>query len=394
MPDGANKGSFIQAYNAQAAVDGHAQIMVAADITPQANDRQQLVPMIAQVQANVGRVPDAVSADAGYWSAANVADPGVAGIDLPIATGRQPHGDPTGPIDEPLAEPASAKEAMRHKLRTAAGILCVRGSVLLGERAGPCWAGQIDRAAVDDNLEPEGRVSAEIGNGLDQDAVRQHAVQRYDERKVRRPVDRASRRVEVLKPLSPRVDQPSRQIQRVDAQGEERAAALAFPARPILAAGQPLDSQPVCATDLPRRFHASLERSERRIPAQSIPYVDRRAGHWQRACERFQLIGGNAERLFHKYWCSCGDRLQAEPGVKVIRHRDRDRVHVWQHALERVEPRQFRRCRPCRDDAHNGGAAGYEMAEMIVRDLTETHQADPQRCAHVHPYSPPVPRLF
>ena len=121
MPDGANKGSFIQAYNAQAAVDSHAQIMVAADITQQANDRQQLVPIIAQVQANVGCVPEAVSADAGYWSEANVTDPGVAGIDLHIATGRQKHGDPPGPIDEPLADHASAKEAMRHKLRTAAG---------------------------------------------------------------------------------------------------------------------------------------------------------------------------------------------------------------------------------------------------------------------------------
>jgi transposase len=121
MPDGANKGSFIQAYNAQAAVDSQAQIIVAADITQQSNDSQQLVPMIAQVQANAGRAPDAVSADAGYWSAANVTDPGVAGIDLHIATGRQKHGVPQEPSDHPLTEHASAKEAMRHKLRTAAG---------------------------------------------------------------------------------------------------------------------------------------------------------------------------------------------------------------------------------------------------------------------------------
>ena len=121
MPDGANKGSFVQAYNAQAAVDSHAQIIVAADIAQQTNDSQQLVPMIAQVQANVGRVPAVVSADAGYWSEANVTDPGVAGVDLHVATGRQKHGDPRGPIDEPLPESASAKEAMRHKLRTADG---------------------------------------------------------------------------------------------------------------------------------------------------------------------------------------------------------------------------------------------------------------------------------
>ena len=37
MVDGANKGSFIQAYNAQAAVDSQAQVVVAAEITQQAN---------------------------------------------------------------------------------------------------------------------------------------------------------------------------------------------------------------------------------------------------------------------------------------------------------------------------------------------------------------------
>jgi hypothetical protein len=66
MPDGANKGSFLQGYNAQAAVDSTAQVIVAAEITQQANDSRQLLPMLAQVEANLGRKPDAVSADAGY----------------------------------------------------------------------------------------------------------------------------------------------------------------------------------------------------------------------------------------------------------------------------------------------------------------------------------------
>lgn len=71
--------------------------------------------------AHLDRSPDAISADAGYWSTANVTDAGVAGIDLHIATGRQKHGEPWGPGDEPLAEHASVKEAMRHTLRTEAG---------------------------------------------------------------------------------------------------------------------------------------------------------------------------------------------------------------------------------------------------------------------------------
>jgi hypothetical protein len=71
MPDGANKGSFVQAYNAQAAVDGEAQVIVAAELTQQTNDSRQLVPMIEQVIANMGCKPEVVSADAGYWSEAN-----------------------------------------------------------------------------------------------------------------------------------------------------------------------------------------------------------------------------------------------------------------------------------------------------------------------------------
>lgn len=72
MPDGANKGSFLQGYNAQAAVDGEAQVIVAAEVTQETNDSHQLVPMIEQVKANAGRKPGTVSADAGYWSAGNV----------------------------------------------------------------------------------------------------------------------------------------------------------------------------------------------------------------------------------------------------------------------------------------------------------------------------------
>lgn len=121
MPDGANKGSFVQGYNAQAAVDSQTQVIVAAEITQQANDSQQLVPMIQQVVANVGSKPIAVSADAGYWSAANVTDESVAGVDLHIATGRQRHGEKVETASGPPPEGASPREVMAHKLGTEAG---------------------------------------------------------------------------------------------------------------------------------------------------------------------------------------------------------------------------------------------------------------------------------
>jgi len=121
MPDGANKGSYVQGYNAQAAVDSQAQIIVAAEVTQETNDSRQLVPMIKQVVANAGSMAIAVSADAGYWSEANVCDEGVAGVDLHIATGRQKHGEKEATANGPPPEEATRKEAMAHKLRTAAG---------------------------------------------------------------------------------------------------------------------------------------------------------------------------------------------------------------------------------------------------------------------------------
>jgi hypothetical protein len=58
--------AFIQAYNAQAAVDGDSQVIVAAEVLQAANDKGQLVPMVDAVIDNLAEVPDVVSADAGW----------------------------------------------------------------------------------------------------------------------------------------------------------------------------------------------------------------------------------------------------------------------------------------------------------------------------------------
>jgi len=139
MADGANKGSFVQGYNAQIAVDSASQVIVAAEVTQEANDKMQLIPMIAQIVANLQQKPEKVSADTGYFSEANVTDESVKGVDLYVATGRDKHSaavEPTGeppPADaspkgaaveansEPPPADASPKEAMRRKLQTAAG---------------------------------------------------------------------------------------------------------------------------------------------------------------------------------------------------------------------------------------------------------------------------------
>ena len=66
------KDGFIQGYNAQAAVDGAKQIIVAHGLTQSMSDCPQLVPLVDAVRANLGRKPREISADAGYCSEDNL----------------------------------------------------------------------------------------------------------------------------------------------------------------------------------------------------------------------------------------------------------------------------------------------------------------------------------
>jgi hypothetical protein len=83
-----SKDGFVQAYNAQIVVDSVAQIIVAQDVTQSAVDSGQLVPMTDAVEANLGRKPEQLSADAGYCSEANLEALETRGIDGYVATGR------------------------------------------------------------------------------------------------------------------------------------------------------------------------------------------------------------------------------------------------------------------------------------------------------------------
>jgi transposase len=123
MPDGARKGSFIQGYNAQIVVDSEAQIIVACDTVAESNDKQQLAPMLAQVEQNLGAKPAAASADTGYWSEAQVSDERLQGIDLHIAVGKQKHEEEaaTVAVAPQSGEVLSPLEAMKRKLQSEAG---------------------------------------------------------------------------------------------------------------------------------------------------------------------------------------------------------------------------------------------------------------------------------
>jgi len=120
MKDGATK-SFEQCYNAQAAVDGTAQVIVAAEVTQAASDKEQLAPMVAAVESNTGGVPAEFTADAGYYSESNVKALEAKEIDGYIAFGRQKHGETPAPIEGEAGSELSVKELMRHKLLSERG---------------------------------------------------------------------------------------------------------------------------------------------------------------------------------------------------------------------------------------------------------------------------------
>jgi len=122
MKDGASK-SFEQAYNCQVAVDEESQIIVATNVTQQANDKQQLEPLVEEIKRNADeQTPKKLSADNGYFSESNVEYLEEEGIDGYIATGRQKHGDvPQAPGRGRIAKDATGLERMARKLRTKKG---------------------------------------------------------------------------------------------------------------------------------------------------------------------------------------------------------------------------------------------------------------------------------
>jgi hypothetical protein len=83
-------GKTVQGYNAQAVATA-GQIIVAADITQQANDSGQLEPMIgaalAQLaQSGIDQRPQTVLADGGYWNSSQITTLGQQGMQVIVPT--------------------------------------------------------------------------------------------------------------------------------------------------------------------------------------------------------------------------------------------------------------------------------------------------------------------
>jgi transposase len=118
-----DSAGYLQGYNAQAVVTQD-QIIVAADVTQDASDNHQLVPMVVSAQHNLRvagvRAPiGAVVADAGYWSQPSAACD--AGPELFIATKTtRVRGHPL-PRTGRIRASATPRQRMERKLKTKRG---------------------------------------------------------------------------------------------------------------------------------------------------------------------------------------------------------------------------------------------------------------------------------
>ena len=107
---------FQQCYNAQLAVEGENQLIVAAEVTSNASDQGQMLPRLDEVEADYGASPETVLADAGYCNEADLASLEARGVDAYVALGRE--GNKAVAVN---AKAHPARTRMANKLATPDG---------------------------------------------------------------------------------------------------------------------------------------------------------------------------------------------------------------------------------------------------------------------------------
>lgn len=127
---------FVQGFNCQAGVDGANQVIVAQAVTNQPPDVQHLIPVLEQIIANCGEAPAKTTADAGYFSEANVGKAELLGTNPHIATGRKRHKHSQANLQTSTeateGEKPTAKELMSRKLlsKEGAAVYALRKAVV------------------------------------------------------------------------------------------------------------------------------------------------------------------------------------------------------------------------------------------------------------------------
>lgn len=111
---------YVQGYNVQIAVDCSSQVIVACDVVQDGNDKHQLRRMLSRVREGIGRLPERLLADAGYFSTKEI--DGIEGTDLFVATRSRKKAGPEEvlPIIEIGGRPTT-KQAMEVLLYTTDG---------------------------------------------------------------------------------------------------------------------------------------------------------------------------------------------------------------------------------------------------------------------------------
>lgn len=115
--------SFEQCYNGQAIVDDSSQVIVAAGLSQNANDLEEVEPMLDIVEENLGRIPlgMAITADAGYFSETNLMLFEDALLDPFMATQKMKHGEVLPTVRGRIPNDMSPKDRMKRKLLTKKG---------------------------------------------------------------------------------------------------------------------------------------------------------------------------------------------------------------------------------------------------------------------------------
>jgi transposase len=118
---------FVQAYNAQAAVDTDSYLIVENHLTQQTNDQQEVEPALealAKLEMMLGDPIEALLGDAGYYSKDNVQRCEDKAITPYLSNHREKHNRPLLERQQepaPCADDADAVTRMNHRLQTKVG---------------------------------------------------------------------------------------------------------------------------------------------------------------------------------------------------------------------------------------------------------------------------------
>jgi transposase len=115
--------SFEQCYNGQAIVDDSSQVIVAAGLSQQANDVEEVEPILDILEENLGGIPHhtAITTDAGYFSETNLMLFEDALLNPFMATQKMKHGEVLPQVRGRIPKDMTPKDRMRRKLSTKNG---------------------------------------------------------------------------------------------------------------------------------------------------------------------------------------------------------------------------------------------------------------------------------